>query len=181
MKYRALKLIAAFTLIVAGMTGIYTLAAAQDQVSPYDPDGPREHKVEPYAKDNIVIRKKNGEELQIVAELAVTPRQLEHGLMYRTQLPDDEGMLFLFNSEKRPVFWMKNTLIPLDVIFIARDGIIHHIHPSAKAQDTTTRIVAKDESLAVLEMAGGAAGRLGIKEGDVVVYPVFRNAGVQHQ
>jgi uncharacterized protein len=99
--------------------------------------------------------------------------------MYRTAMADDTGMLFLFNSEQNPVFWMKNTLIPLDILFIASDGRIHHIHHSARPQDTSTRVVAQEPSLAVLEMAGGATGRLGIKEGDQVLYSVFRNVGVQ--
>lgn len=174
------KLITAVSFCALALTisgSITTARAAGEPV--YSPDAPASFKPETFPRDEIIIRKADGEELRIIADLAVTPSQLEKGLMYRSELGDDQGMLFIFNSERNPYFWMKNTLIPLDMIFIAGDGKIHHIHHNAKPQDTT-RIKAEYDSLAILEMAGGAADRLGIREGDTVVYSVFRNSGVQH-
>jgi uncharacterized membrane protein (UPF0127 family) len=179
-KYRTLLALAGILFLGLGIAcGLSSQSAANDKAV-IDVDVPFINKPETFAKDEIIIRKKSGEELHLVAELAVTPDQLEQGLMFRKELPDNEGMLFVFNSEHDAMFWMKNTLIPLDILFIAKDGEIHHIHHNAHPQDTQTRIKAERESLAVLEMAGGATGRLDIVEGDTVVYSVFRNAGVQH-
>jgi uncharacterized membrane protein (UPF0127 family) len=179
-KYRAFLALAGILFLGLGVAGGLSSQSVANDKSVIDVDVPFLGKSETFAKDEIVIRKKDGEELHLIAELAVTPDQLEQGLMFRKSLPDDEGMLFVFNSEHDAMFWMKNTLIPLDILFIAKDGEIHHIHHNAHPQDTETRIKAERESLAVLEMAGGATGRLNIKEGDVVVYSVFRNQGTQH-
>ena len=179
-RYRAILAVAAVLFLGIGFAGAWSSQSVANDKGVLDVDVPFMHKSETFAKDEIVIRKQNGEELHLVVELAVTPDQLEQGLMWRKELPDDEGMLFVFNSEHDAMFWMKNTLIPLDMLFIAKDGEIHHIHHNAKPQDTETRIKAERESLAVLEMAGGATGRLNIKEGDRVIYSIFRNQGVQH-
>jgi len=125
-------------------------------------------------RDRVMIRNQNGEEFYFYVEMAVTPGQQEKGLMDREVLPEEEGMLFVFNSVRKRSFWMKNTLIPLDIIFLDVDGTINHIHHNAKPQDRAL-ITSKRPAKAVLEVNGGMADRLGFKEGDVVYHPAFRN------
>lgn len=133
---------------------------------------------EPFAQDQIVILKQDGERLNFDVELAVTPRQQAYGLMNRTELPENGGMLFIFNNVEKRSFWMKDTLIPLDMLFLYPDGRIHHIHHNARPQDLTS-ITSKFPAKAVLELRGGSAGKMGVKEGDQVLHKVFRNLNAQ--
>lgn len=107
-------------------------------------------------------------------EVAVHPDEQERGLMHRTSMPQDAGMLFVFQDVARRAFWMKNTLIPLDMLFIAEDGTIHHIHHGAKPLDLT-KVTSERPVKAVLEVNGGLTDVLGIAEGDKIIHPVFRN------
>ncbi len=100
-------------------------------------------------------------------ELAVTPEEMAKGLMNRTELAPDAGMLFIFPNEAPRSFWMKNTLIPLDIIFIKGGGKIHHIHQMALPLDKTG-ILSQGSAAAVLEINGGKASELGINIGDTV-------------
>ncbi len=109
---------------------------------------------------------------RFVIELALTPQEQEQGLMFRPALAADAGMLFDFGTVRPAVFWMKNTLIPLDMLFIAADGHIADIHERAVPLSETT-IAAKVPVRAVLEVNGGTVARLGIKLGDVVHHPIF--------
>jgi uncharacterized membrane protein (UPF0127 family) len=104
---------------------------------------------------------------RFTVELATTPAQMELGLMYRQSLPADAGMLFVYPSEQTVAFWMKNTLIPLDMLFIGADGHIRRI-AARTIPLSTTPISSVDPVRAVLEINGGTAERLGIKPGDVV-------------
>jgi uncharacterized membrane protein (UPF0127 family) len=98
-------------------------------------------------------------------EVAVTPQDHMQGLMYRTEMPEDQGMLFLFPQSAPRGFWMRNTLIPLDMIFIKEDGVIANIHPNARPKDET--VIYSDGPVSrVLELNGGTAERLGLKAGD---------------
>jgi uncharacterized membrane protein (UPF0127 family) len=94
------------------------------------------------------------------------------GLMYRKELPEGRGMLFDFHREEPVSFWMKNTYIPLDMIFIRADGRILRI-----SENTTPLSEALVPSggpvLAVLEVIGGTAGKLGLAPGDRVAHPIF--------
>jgi uncharacterized membrane protein (UPF0127 family) len=100
-------------------------------------------------------------------ELATTPDQMQVGLMFRQNLAPDAGMLFVYPSEQQVAFWMKNTVIPLDMLFIAGDGKIRRIVERTIPLSTAV-IPSVDEVRAVLEVNGGTAARLGIKPGDVV-------------
>jgi len=108
-------------------------------------------------------------------ELAVTPAQEEQGLMFRQRLAPDAGMLFVFGDTAVRTFWMKNTLIPLDMLFIAPDGRIVDIHERAVPLSEDV-IPSREPARAVLELNGGTAARLGIEIGDVVRYKSFGNA-----
>ncbi len=105
-------------------------------------------------------------------EIAVTPAQREQGLMFRKEIPEGTGMLFV-NGEERPVaMWMKNTLVPLDMLFLAADGTIVKIHP--EAEPLSTRLIASNAPVkGILELRGGAARKLGIVPGDRILHPAF--------
>jgi len=130
------------------------------------------HKPNPDPTRHLVIVSRDGKEHGFNIELALTPQQQQIGLMNRTEMPKDEGMLFVFPDESEHGFWMKNTLIPLDMVFIKRDGTIHHIHDSAKPNDLTS-IPSQGPVLAVLELNGGIAKKLGIVPGDKIKHPFF--------
>lgn len=98
-------------------------------------------------------------------ELAETPEQRARGLMFRRSLAPDAGMLFLFPPGERPIMWMANTWLPLDMLFIAADGRIVDIFPNTVPQSRQT-ISSPHPANMVLELAGGAARRLGIEPGD---------------
>jgi uncharacterized membrane protein (UPF0127 family) len=106
-------------------------------------------------------------------ELALTPEQQAQGLMFRKELPEGQGMLFDFKRDQETAFWMKNTFISLDMIFIRSDGRIHRI---------ATNTVPMSEALvpsngpvrAVLEVIAGTTRKLGIAAGDQVAHPIFK-------
>lgn len=100
-------------------------------------------------------------------EVARTPGEQQMGLMYRRALAPDGGMLFPFDSEQPISFWMKNTIIPLDLIFIRGDGRIARIAQSATPLSLDL-IDSGEPVSAVLEIAGGRSAQLGIKAGDTV-------------
>ena len=109
----------------------------------------------------------------IAVEIAATEASREHGLMNRRFLPPGRGMLFEFEREEPVEFWMKDTLIPLDMIFIAHDGRIVRI--AENAQPLSQALVASGAPCdAVLELNGGAAAGLGLKVGDTVRHAFFK-------
>ncbi len=105
-------------------------------------------------------------------EVARTDADRTRGLMYRTSLPERHGMLFDFEVEQPIFMWMKNTYIPLDMIFIRNDGTIIRIEEMTTPHSTRT-IASGEPARAVIELAGGSARRLGIAAGDKVAHPVF--------
>ena len=98
-------------------------------------------------------------------DVAATPEQQERGLMFVKSLRPDRGMLFPYDPPQDVAFWMHNTLIPLDILYIRSDGTIVRI-TKAKALDETP-LPSGQPVAAVLEIRSGRAGELGIKEGDV--------------
>jgi uncharacterized membrane protein (UPF0127 family) len=105
-------------------------------------------------------------------EVAISPKARKQGLMYRQSLAPDHGMLFLFKSEQRLKFWMKNTLISLDLLFIRANGEIARIAHRA-VPGSLAFIDSEVPVLAVLEVNGGTAERLGLREGDLVIHAAF--------
>jgi uncharacterized membrane protein (UPF0127 family) len=108
-------------------------------------------------------------------EIATTPAQLEQGLMFRQSMAPDAGMLFDFKMPSPVSMWMKNTFIPLDMLFIDNKGRIINIAERAVPHSLDT-IGAAAPARAVLEVNGGTAARLGIRPGDRVMFPIFGNA-----
>lgn len=105
-------------------------------------------------------------------DLAVTPAQRSHGLMFRKTMADDEGMLFLYTREAPRSFWMKNTYLPLDIIFLDRHGVIVSIAADARPLDETT-IPSGAPAAGVLEVLAGTSRRLGLEPGDRVIHRAF--------
>ncbi len=105
-------------------------------------------------------------------EIAKSPRQQAQGLMFRRTMAADAGMLFPYASPQRMAFWMKNTYIPLDLLFIAADGRIESIQQRA-VPHSLEPIRSRGKVLAVLELNGGTVSRLNIKPGDRVEHAVF--------
>jgi uncharacterized membrane protein (UPF0127 family) len=110
-----------------------------------------------------------GSAYKFEVEVVTTPETRAQGLMFRKAMPTNAGMLFIYPGEQAVSFWMKNTLIPLDMLFVKADGSIAHIAHSAVPMDETP-IDSGAAVKAVLEINGGTANALGIKEGDKVEY-----------
>ncbi len=102
--------------------------------------------------------------VRVLAELAVTPRTREVGLMYRGELAPNRGMLFVFPREEIQVFWMKNTLIPLDMIFLDRHKVVVGVVANAKPLTLTPRRVNRPSAY-VVEVNAGFAAAHGIRPG----------------
>ena len=117
-------------------------------------------------KGTVVIHVPVGDQSYAV-ELAITGKERERGLMHRDALGEDAGMLFVFEQERVQSFWMKNTLIPLDMIFIAGDGTIAGIVENAEPLTLSSRKIDQP-SRYVLELAGGIARKRGIAAGQRV-------------
>jgi len=100
-------------------------------------------------------------------EVVDTPESRAKGLMFREELADDAGMLFDFKQEREVSFWMSNTLIPLDMIFVGADGVVKTIHVNARPQDLTS-IPSQVPVQCALEIPGGRTEELGIKPGDTM-------------
>ena len=128
----------------------------------------------PRATQPIIIRKANGTGIAFHVELAVTEEQQAQGLMNRPTMQKDHGMLFLFDDVSVRSFWMRNTLIPLDLLFLDAAGQITHIHNEAQPLDETL-IPSNGKALAVLEINGGLAETYGISVGTLLQHPIFSN------
>ena len=123
----------------------------------------------------LVIKSANGDHAFKV-EVVDTPETRARGLMFVQSLAPDAGMLFDF-KESRPVsFWMRNTFIPLDMVFIREDGVVANIHVNAIPQDPTG-VPSDGPVMFVLEIPGGRSVELGLKAGDTVVHPRIKPAG----
>lgn len=105
-------------------------------------------------------------------EMATTEEEKRTGLMYRKELPDGRGMLFDFSPEQEVSMWMKNTFIPLDMIFIRADGRILRIAEDTVPQSTKI-ISSRGMAKGVLEVIAGTAKKYGIAPGDRVAHPLF--------
>jgi uncharacterized protein len=106
-------------------------------------------------------------------EIAGTEQQRERGLMFRKELPEGTGMLFNFHAERPVTFWMKNTYVPLDMIFIHADGTVASV---GKGVPLSEELIPSNEPvLAVLEVIAGTAQKIGLKPGDKVHHPIFAN------
>ncbi len=118
------------------------------------------------------LRTSAGSVVRFTVEIADEPAETARGLMFRESLPRSSGMLFLYPRPQRASFWMENTLIPLDMIFIDATGTVTRVHENAVPRDRTP-IDGGEGVKAVLEINGGLAGRLGIAPGTVLRHPAL--------
>ena len=123
-----------------------------------------------FPRTKLHVETATGGRFPFSVELADTPRRRQQGLMFRNHLPDDGGMLFLFDRPYIASFWMRTTFISLEIIFVTQDGRIVNIHERA-VPGSNAVISSAAPVKAVLEVKGGTAARLGIKPGDRVVHP----------
>jgi uncharacterized membrane protein (UPF0127 family) len=126
-----------------------------------------------FAWDTLIVVTDSGRRHPFRVELAITPIQQAQGLQWRKSLADDAGMLFDFGAARPAAFWMKNTYVSLDMIFIGADGKIVKI-----ARDTpplSLDVIPSDLPVrAVLEVRAGTAARLGIQTGDTIEHRIFQ-------
>jgi uncharacterized protein len=126
-------------------------------------------KIEP-----VTIATDNGATMFTV-EIADTEPLRERGLMFRQRLPEDRGMLFDFGQSQPVGMWMKNTYIPLDMVFIRADGSIAYVAENTIPQSLD--VVGVHEPVrGVLELAAGTAHRIGLRAGDLVYHRIFNTA-----
>jgi uncharacterized protein len=123
-------------------------------------------------KREALVLKTSAGDKTIDTEIADTSEQKAMGLMFRTSLADTAGMLFPYTPPTEITMWMKNTYIPLDMVFIKANGTVHRI--AVRTEPLSEKVIASEgECAAVLELAGGAAERLGLKVGDRVLHGLF--------
>jgi uncharacterized membrane protein (UPF0127 family) len=125
------------------------------------------------AKTEIVVDTPNGP-AHLTVEIANNDDSRRKGLMFRTQLGADEGMLFDFGKEQLASFWMKNTILPLDMIFIRADGTVSTVAENAVPYSLEP-VSSSEPVQAVLEINGGRARVLGIASGEKVHAKIFHN------
>ncbi len=111
-------------------------------------------------------------EHEFLVEVAITFEERALGLMNRKQLPDNYGMLFIFNNEEYQSFWMKNTLIPLDIIYADKDKKIVHIYHNVQPckEEECPTYPSSSPAQYVLEIYGGSSKKMNIKEGDRLIF-----------
>jgi uncharacterized protein len=151
------RALALFVTIIAAFLGLIALASSRP--------------IAAAEIQNLEIVTKNGV-YPFSVELAITPEEHAQGLMYRKELPEGRGMLFDFKTEQPVEFWMHNTYISLDIIFIRGDGRILRIAESATPL-SDRRIPSGGPIRGVLEVIGGTAKKFGIGPGDRVAHPIF--------
>lgn len=126
-------------------------------------------------REPLVIVSRDGARHAFRVEMAASPEHQTVGLMFREAVGPDEGMLFDWGAPRESSMWMRNTLVPLDMLFIAADGRVHRI-----AERTVPHSLAPVDSRgpvrATLELAGGTAERLGLRVGDRVQHRIFGTA-----
>ncbi len=124
-----------------------------------------------FARSSLAI-KAGGKLHRFTVEVARTPRQHSQGLMFRRRMAADAGMLFVYDPPRPVSMWMRNTYIPLDMIFIAPSGRISHIVERTVPLSVET-IPSRGTVRAVLELNAGTAARLGIQPGQTVATPAL--------
>lgn len=128
------------------------------------------------AEPRVTIATQQGRTVAFNVEVADSPAKRELGLQYRRDLASDHGMIFLFPDQSQQTFWMKNTPIPLDMIFINRELKIVGIVEAAVPFSLDPRSVSAPSQY-VLEIAGGLAKRNGIRPGDSVTFEGIATRG----
>lgn len=122
----------------------------------------------------LIVKTTSNGEVRFNVEVAQTPEELQKGLMHRTQMPNNNGMIFVFDPIRPVQMWMKNTKLSLDMLFVAGNGKIVMIKEKAQPM-SETRITCKEPVRAVIELNAGQVARHKIQLGDSVKHKVFDN------
>ncbi|HEX7389031.1 MAG TPA: DUF192 domain-containing protein [Acidiphilium sp.] len=126
--------------------------------------------------EQLTIVNQHGKRFTFTVEQATTPQQQETGLMFRKNVPADTGMLFVWPRPQISEMWMKNTLVPLDMVFIGPHGTIRHI--ANETVPESLRVITSHVPVsATLELQGGITAKEDIDVGDKVIAPQFNDAG----
>ncbi len=189
-KHKKHIILALFSVFLMGAAGFYLANSPSFAESPAENAENRQYPpyfdyeagdhMPDYFENTLTIVSADGTRHEFKIELAGTPDQQAQGLMYRAEMDEDAGMLFVFSTTDKRSFWMKNTFIPLDMLFIEEDGKIQHIHANAKPQDLSP-ITSTGDFRAVLEINGGVADKLNINPGDKIYHSAFRNRNLLAQ
>jgi hypothetical protein len=169
---RGLMICGIVAVAIAGGTAIAMTQASQSPSSGDMPAPCMTMNLKPYSAQQPLDIKASTKVLHFKVEIANTDAQREQGLMCRTGLSDDYGMLFEFGDSAERTFWMQNTVSPLDIIYIAPNGRIVSIQKEAKPLDETP-LPSYGSASGVLEINAGLSDKLGLKPGDVVEHPFF--------
>lgn len=124
--------------------------------------------------EKLTITTEDKKQHEFVVEVASTPEQQQQGEMFRNSVPEMRGMLFVWPMPQESLMWMKNTLVPLDMIFIGPDKTIHAIEENTVPQ-SLAQISSHGLVIAALELKGGESKRLGLKVGDKVSSPSLKS------
>ena len=154
--------------LLLGLGALAFAAPARAQSEPREPQPE-------LPKEPLVIVTRDGRKLAFNVEMALTPKQQEVGEMFRTSVPADGGMLFDWGTVRESMMWMKNTLVPLDMVFINADGTIRSIAENTVPHSLAT-VSSRGPVRATLELAGGTTAKLDIRVGDKVQQRIFGNA-----
>lgn len=122
---------------------------------------------EKFSSEKLTVQTADGKSHEFTAELATNDGQRQQGLMFRKSMEPDHGMLFDFGTDRDVSMWMRNTFIPLDMVFIAKDGQVTHVHRNAVPHSEDI-ISSRGAVRYVLELNGGVTRKLGIESGATV-------------
>jgi uncharacterized membrane protein (UPF0127 family) len=164
MKFWQRKSTGARAALAAGLLFAAGIAMAQ---------GPAPEPLSAFPQSLLAIKTRSGKVVNFKIWQADTPRREQQGLMFIRELDVHAGMLFMFPGNDRVIMWMKNTFIPLDLLFLNARGEIDYIAANAVPQ-SETRIGPPTPEFAVLELKGGACDEFGIKVGDRVMHQNFK-------
>jgi uncharacterized membrane protein (UPF0127 family) len=157
----------AFLILFAlGLSACATAAAPESRAMPLDS----------FPKSTLEIATPDARLHKFNIWIAADAAHREQGLMYVKSLAANAGMLFIYPSANRLAMWMKNTFIPLDILFIRADGRVSSIEANTKPL-TLDNIESKEDVIAVLELKGGTAASLNIRKGAIVIHKIFGNTG----
>ncbi|CAK0779843.1 DUF192 domain-containing protein [Azospirillaceae bacterium] len=173
MKNNRRRLISCAMVVIAAMVVLLKIGATSAVLASGASGLESEASAMAFRRAPLVVETSRGGKFHFNIELAETPAQQQQGMMFREKMPEDSGMLFVFGQERRATFWMMNTLISLDIIFVGRGGRIVNIHQRAEPQSLEL-ISSNEPVVAVLEIKGGVASWLGIRPGDRVIHAAVR-------
>jgi uncharacterized protein len=154
-------------LLLASLAAVPLAARAQ----PVNPTGPQPE----LPKETLVIVTRDGAQHDFTVEMAIKADQQTVGLMFRPTVPSDGGMLFDWGMPRDSQMWMRNTIAPLDMVFINADGTIRSIAENT-VPESLAIIDSRGPVRATLELAAGSTARLNIRVGDRVQQRIFGNA-----